>query len=80
MVIVRVDADTAATGVNVRVVRRGDLVFAAICCVYNEGQKGHCREALTDVVAHAENLPKHSIIAATESKGDDITEKAKTFP
>ena len=53
MVIVRVDADAATTGINVRVVRGGDLVFAAICCMHNEGQKWHCRETLTDVVAHA---------------------------
>ena len=53
MVIVRVDADAASAGINVRVVRGRDLVFEAICCMHNEGQKWHRRETLTDVVAHA---------------------------
>ena len=56
MVVVRVNADAAAAGINVCVAWGGNLVFAAICCMHNEGQKWHCREALTDVIAHTWNF------------------------
>jgi|SRR5688500_12898900 len=56
MVIVCENTDAAAAGINMGMVRGGNLIFTAICGMHNEGQKWHCREALTNVIAHSWNF------------------------
>ena len=69
MVVVGVDADATAAGVNMRVIRGGDFVFATVCRMNNERQKWHRHEALTNIVGHVLNLPKPRIEATTSSVG-----------
>ena len=56
MVIIREDAYAAAAGVNVRMVRRGDVVLASIRRVHDKRQEGLRKKPLTDIVRHRSNL------------------------
>src|SRR5687768_9333069 len=78
MVIVCENTDAAAAGINMGMVRGGNLIFTAICGMHNEGQKWHCREALTNVIAHSWNFTE-TVNGGQLNQLSVKREKAKLF-